>query len=548
MSTYQIGNYQETYSSFRLKRPERYNWAFDVFDRWASNPDKMAMLWVSDKEESRKVTFRELSETSIRLANAFAGLGMEPGDRVFVMLPRVVEWWETLLAGIRACLVTVPGTTLLTPKDIMYRLNACGARVVITDADNVDKIEAVRQECPDLKHLIVVGESVGWHSYGDLLNRSSPRMQHPQNASTDSLMIYFTSGTTGHPKMVLHDHASYPLAHIITGKFWLDNRPTDLHWTLSDTGWAQAAWTCFFAPWNMGAGLFIWDHRGRFDPERTLGMLHQHPITTFFAPTTAYRMLVQQDLKRQPAKALRHCLGAGEAVNPEVIASWQEGTGHHIWEGYGQTETVLCVATFPGMEYRPGSMGVAAPGFHMGLVDNLGNLVAPGEEGEIAIRLLPERPLGLFCEYFQNPEANDRCFVEEWYYTGDRAIQDMDGYFYFVSRTDDVINTSAYRVGPFEVESALLEHESVAEVAVVGSPDELRGEIIKAYVVVTQESHPSEELVHDLQAHVRRVTAPYKYPREVEFVDELPKTISGKIRRNELRSRELARKGDLSCS
>jgi acetyl-CoA synthetase/medium-chain acyl-CoA synthetase len=356
-------------------------------------------------------------------------------------------------------------------------------------------------------------------------------------------MIYFTSGTTGYPKMVLHDHVSYPLGHVITGKFWLDNRPTDLHWTLSDTGWAQAAWTCFFAPWNMGAAVFIWDQRGKFDPGGTLRMLETYPITTFFAPPTAYRMLVLENLARVRPKALRHCVGAGEPLNPEVIDAWREGTGHHIWEGYGQTETVLCIATFPGMRYKPGSMGVPAPGFRIAVVDEAGNELAPGMEGEIAIRTAPERPVGLFVEYWRNPEATRKCFRNGWYFTGDRATRDEDGYFWFVGRADDVIISASYRIGPFEVESALVEHPAVAEAAVVGSPDEVRGEIVKAFVVLAPGFSPSDGLIRELQDHVRRVTAPYKYPREIEFVDDLPKTISGKIRRNELRQRELERKG-----
>ncbi len=535
---YQIGNYAETYSNFRLVAPERYNWTYDVFDRWAEDPDKLALFWVGASGE-REVTFRELSERSQRVANALIGLGSQPGDRVFVMLPRIVEWWEILLGSIRAGTVSIPGTTLLTSKDIAYRLNAASVKIAITDADNIDKLEAVREECPDLEHIIVVGETPGVLSYEDLLRSSSPRLDHPRNLATDPLMIYFTSGTTGYPKMVLNDHVTYPLAHIITGKYWLDNRPTDLHWTLSDTGWAQAAWTCFFAPWNMGAALFIWDHRGKFDCEGTLQVLQRYPITTFFAPTTAYRMLILEDLKNFQSETLRLSLGAGEAVNPEVIDAWREGTGHHIWEGYGQTETVLCVATFPGMHYKPGSMGVAAPGFKMGVVDAEGNELAVDEEGEIAIRVRPERPVGLFREYYRNPEATAGCFVGDWYLTGDRARRDQDGYFYFVSRSDDLINTAAYRVGPFEVESALIEHPAVAEVAVVGSPDQLRGEIIKAFIVLSADYAASDDLVKQLQKHVIRVTAPYKYPREVEFLDELPKTISGKIRRNVLRQREV---------
>ncbi len=539
---YQIGDYAETCRTFRLEAPERYNWAYEVFDRWGEDPQKLAMLWVGADGRSRQVTFRQFGERSRRVANALAGLGVAPGERVFLMLPRLVEWWELILGCIRGRFVSVPGTTLLTPKDIIYRINTSGAAVAVTNAENVEKIEAARAECPTLRHLIVVGSAPGWRSYEDVLRAASPTLAHPHNLSSDPLMIYFTSGTTGHPKMVLHTHASYPIGHIITGKFWLDNRPTDLHWTLSDTGWAQAAWTCLFAPWNMGAALFIWDQRGKFDPQGTMRMLEQYPITTFFAPPTAARMLVLEDLRRYRPKALRLCVGAGEPVNPEVIEAWRQGTGHHIWEAYGQTETVLCVATFPGMRYKAGSMGVVAPGFRVGVVDEAGNELPPGQEGEIAIAVRPERPLGLFPGYWQNPEANAKCFRGDWYFTGDRARRDEEGYFWFIGRADDVIISASYRIGPFEVESALLEHPAVAEAAVVASPDEMRGEIVKAFVTLAPGHRPSDALAAELQEHVRKVTAPYKYPREIEFLDDLPKTISGKIRRTELRQRELERK------
>ncbi|HYB74323.1 MAG TPA: AMP-binding protein [Candidatus Sulfotelmatobacter sp.] len=540
---YQVGDVTETCRTFRLDVPERYNWAYDVFDGWGRDPRKAAMLWVGAGGAPREVTFRELGERSRRVANALAGLGATPGDRVFIMLPRLVEWWELILGCIRARLVSVPGTTLLTPKDIAYRINTSAATIAVTDAEGVEKVEAARADCPGLRHLMVVGSAPGWRGYEDLLRSASATLAHPQNPSGAPLMIYFTSGTTGYPKMVLHTHASYPIGHLITGKLWLDNRPTDLHWTLSDTGWAQAAWTCLFGPWNMGATLFIWDQRGKFEPAGTLRMLETYPITTFFAPPTAYRMLVLEDLKRCRPKALRHCVGAGEPVNPEVIDAWRDGMGHQIWEGYGQTETVLCVATFPGMRYKPGSMGVGAPGFHMAVVDEQGHELPPGREGEVGIRVRPERPVGLFPGYWQNPEANARCFRGDWYYTGDRASRDEDGYFWFIGRADDVIISASYRIGPFEVESALLEHPAVAEAAVVGSPDEMRGEIVKAFVVLAPGHRPSDALAAELQEHVRRVTAPYKYPREVEFLADLPKTISGKIRRTELRARELERKG-----
>ena len=543
---YLIGDYHETYRSFKLTVPERYNWAYEVFDQWGQDPSKVAMVWVGNDGKSREVTFRRFSERSQRAANVLTGLGLEPGDHAFIMLPRIVEWWELILGCIRARVVSVPGTTLLTSKDLSYRINFAGVKVAITDTENLEKFEAVRDECPTLEKIVVVGDAPGLDSYEDLLKSASPTLPNPNNLSSDPLMGYFTSGTTGYPKMVMNTHASYPIRHIVTGKFWLDHRPTDLHWTLSDTGWAQAAWTCLFAPWNMGAALFIWDTRDRFDSQATLRMFETYPITTFFSPPTAYHMMVQEDLGRFKPMALRHCLGAGEAVNPDLIDAWPEGTGHHIWEGYGQTETTLCVATFPGMAAKPGSMGVVAPGFEMAFVDESGNELPSGDEGEVAIRVRPERPVGLFDGYWNNPEANANSFRGDWYFTGDRASQDDDGYFWFVGRADDVIISASYRIGPFEVESALADHEAVAETAVVASPDRVRGNIVKAFVVLAPGHQPSDELVKDIQAHVRRVTAPYKYPREIEFIDELPKTISGKIRRTELRDREIEKKAGAS--
>ena len=539
---YQIGDYYETYRTFKLDVPERYNWAYEVFDAWGQDSSKVAMVWVGHAGDTKEVTFRHLSERSKRVANALIGLGAQPGDRVFVMLPRIIEWWELILGCMRSRTISVPGTTMLTSKDIAYRINISEVKIAVVDSDNIEKIQAIRKECPTLEKVIIVGNAEGAISYEDILQKSSPKLPNPNNFSNDPMMLYFTSGTTGHPKMVLNTHASYPLAHIITGKFWLDNRPSDLHWTIADTGWAQAAWTCFFAPWTMGAAIFIWDNRGKFDPAGTLHMLEKYPITTFFAPHTVYRMLLtDKKLNGIRPKALRHCVGAGEAVNPDLIDVWKENTGTHIWEGYGQTETVLCIATFPGMRPKPGSMGVAAPGFNVAVVDEKGVEVSDGQEGEIAIRVCPDRPVGLFSEYWRDPDANAKAFQGDWYRTGDTAYRDADGYFWFVGRDDDVINSAAYRIGPFEVESALSEHDAVAESAVVASPDELRGHIVKAFVVLNAGYKPTDSLINELQEHVKEVTAPYKYPRIVEFVHALPKTISGKIRRIELRNRELGK-------
>ncbi|MBM3220820.1 MAG: AMP-binding protein [Candidatus Rokubacteria bacterium] len=541
----QMRDYATTMREFRLAVPPRFNWAYDTFDAWARDPAKLALLWVSPDGQPRHFTFAEMGERSRRFANVLAGLGVAPGERVFIMLPRVWQFWEMVLGSIRARAVSMPGTTLLTTKDIQYRLTVSDASVVITDEENAPKIDHVLAECPSVKHRIVLGRAGGgWLAYERLMARASASLAHPGNASSDPMMIYFTSGTTGYPKMVLHTHASYPIGHVITGSFWLTNTPADLHWTISDTGWAQVAWTHFFGPWNMGAAIFVWDARGKkFEPAQTLEMLERFPITTFFAPPTAYRMFVQEPLKRYAFRTLRHCMGAGEAVNPEVIDAWREGTGHHIYEAYGQTETVLLAATYPVIRWKPGSMGLTAPGHTLGIIDDDGHELPRGTEGEIAVRVRPERPVGLFREYWRNPEATERCHRGDWYATGDRATMDDDGYLWFIGRADDVINSASYRIGPFEVESALVEHAAVAEAAVIGKADPLRGEIVKAFVVLAPGHAGSATLVAELQEHVKTVTAPYKYPREIEFVTDLPKTISGKIRRTELRDMERRRSG-----
>jgi acetyl-CoA synthetase len=355
--------------------------------------------------------------------------------------------------------------------------------------------------------------------------------------ATDPMLIYFTSGTTGEPKMVLHNH-SYPLGHLVTATLWQDVGKTDVHFTSSDTGWAKCAWGKIFGQWIAGACIFVYDARGKFKATELLPLLEKYEITTFCVPPTIYRMLILADLEKFDLRELRRCTSAGEPLNPEVVRVWMEGTGRTISEGYGQTETVCCIGTFRGMETRPGSMGRPAPGWHIELHDDEGRPVEQGEEGRIAIKIDP-RPVGLFVEYMNSPEANAASFVNGFYYTGDKATMDADGYFWFVGRNDDIIKSSGYRIGPFEVESALLEHPAVQESAVVGSPDLIRGVIVKAFIVLKPGYQPSESLIRDIQSHVRKSTAPYKYPRAVEFVPELPKTLSGKIRRNELRQREL---------
>jgi acetyl-CoA synthetase/medium-chain acyl-CoA synthetase len=529
-------DYDAAHREFRLDVPEKYNWTEAVLDRLARAPSRRAMLWVGPDGAERTVTFAEFADASRRFANVLGGLGVNRGESLFVMLPRVVEWWEVVLGSLRAGAIWLPGTTLLTAKDLEYRLNACHAVVAVTDVENAPKFEEVRASCPGLRHLIVVGGE-----YDRMMESASADFASVATHSDEPAMAFFTSGTTGHPKMVLHTHASYPIAHEITGRFYLDNDAEDLHWTVSDTGWAQCAWTNLFAPWNRAAAIFIQDARGRFDAKSTLSALERYPITTFFAPPTAYRMLVQEDLAAVRPKALRHTLGAGEPLNPEVITRWRDGMGLTIYDGYGQTETVLVTAMFPCLELRPGSMGKAAPGYDVAVVDPEGVAVATGEEGVLGIRVRPERPVGLFAGYWHNPDASARCMAGDFYLTGDRVRMDEEGYLWFVGRDDDVIISAGYRIGPFEVESALVEHPAVVEAAAIGVADPVRGQVVKAFVVLALGKEGSPELARELMDHVGRVTAPYKHPRHVEFVSELPKTISGKIRRAELRQREAQR-------
>jgi len=538
MQRHNLADYEETVRTFRLEVPERFNFARDVVGRWARDPDKLAMLWLGEDGVERRITFRAFDERSDRVAAALQRLGVQPGDRVMVQLPRVPEWWEVLLGCFKAGAVAVPGTVLLTPKDIHYRTTMAEGVAYVTDAEGAAKVDQVRAECPSLRVLIQVGgePGQGWRAYEDeLAAAGGPRPV--ETASADPALIYFTSGTVGNPKMVLHTHASYPIGHVITGRFWLDLRPDDLHFNLAETGWAKAAWSSLFGPWNMGAALFVEDARGRFNAAQTLDVLERYPITTFCAPPTAYRMLVLEDLSRRRFPSLRWCVGAGEPLNPEVIESWQRATGLVIRDGYGQTETVLLCGNFPTLEVRPGSMGRPSPGFTVAVIDEEGQPLPPSAEGDIAVRMRPERPVGLFREYWRNPAATAACQRGDWYVTGDRAVVDEDGYLWFVGRADDVIISAGYRIGPFEVESALVEHPAVAEAAVVGKADPVRGTIVKAFVVLAPGQVGSEALTRELQEHVRRVTAPYKYPREIEYVGELPKTISGKIRRVELRAR-----------
>ena len=541
-------DYEAECRNFHLDVPEHFNFASDVIGKWASDPNKLAMLWLGQNGEERQLTYTYFAEQSSRAANAFIQLGIKKGDRVMVMLPRLPEWWETVLGLMKFGAVPIPCTTLLTAKDIQFRAEVAEVQGFITDDEGARKFDQVRKDCPTIKYAILVNDQPldGWVDFHAISAAASPEYIGHKTRSDDPCLVYFTSGTVGYPKMVLHTQASYPIGHTITGKYWLDLHEDDLHWNLSEMGWAKAAWSNLFGPWIMGAAMFMQDARGKFNAQETLELLHNYPISTLCAPPTAYRMLVLDEpmayLKANPPMALRHCVGAGEPLNPEVIKVWQETTGMTIRDGYGQTETVLICANFPPLTVKPGSMGKPSPGFDLSIIDHDGTELPPNKEGDIAIRIKPQRPTWMFKEYWRNPDATQACIRGDWYITGDRAYKDEDGYFWFVGRADDVIISAGYRIGPFEVESALKEHPAVAESAVVASPDEMRGEIVKAFVILAPGYQPSAQLATELQDHVKRVTAPYKYPREIEFVESLPKTISGKIRRVELREMERQRK------
>ena len=518
-----------------MKAPEYFNFCREVVERWArERPNALALWSVGEDGGERKFSFGQIADEGRRAAHLFHTLGIKPSDRVLVILPRVPQWWIAMLGLIRLGAVPIPGTPMLTSSDLRYRIETAEASGIITDADGAAKVEnfgGVR--------LIVEGQRPGWTNFDEGVRDASAAFEPELTRSDDPGILYFTSGTTGLPKMVLHTQASYGLAHRLTGELWLDLKPNDVHWNLSDTGWGKAAWSSFFGPWHMGACVFSVDARGKFNASAALRTLAQYSITTWCAPPTALRLMVGEDLSAYRFPKLRHCVSAGEPVNPEIISEWRTAPGLTIYEGYGQTETVILIANFRCMrrEVRVGSMGQPTPGYELALLDRELNEVPNGEEGEIAIRVKPHRPLALFREYWRNPEENAARFRGDWYLTGDTARRDVDGYYWFVGRADDVIKSAGYRIGPFEVESALIEHPAVIEAAVVGKADEVRCQIVKAYVVLRKGHAPSESLKAELQEHCKRVTAPYKYPREIEFVTELPKTISGKIRRIDLRER-----------
>ncbi len=535
---FDLPNHETARRGFKLAIPEFYNFGFDCIDRRARDADKAAFLYIDANSGAEKLfRFSDLARASNRFANVLRGLGARKGDFALSMIPRIPAWYETLIGCIKTGVVAMPGTNLLQPKDIEYRLNKSRARFAIVTADHAAKVEAVRSKCTHLEHCIVIGAPrEGWVHYERAVAQASDRLAGGERTRADEMMLaYFTSGTTAFPKMVPRAH-SYAIAHAITARYWQDLRPTDLHWTLSDTGWAKAAWGMIFGQWQIGATILLYNAAPGFDADAHLKLLARHKVTTFCAPPTVYRAFAQLDLRQYDFSSLRHSVSAGEPLNPEVIRVWKDATGTVVHDGYGQTETICVAANVPGMAIRPGSMGLPSPGLTVEVIDEEGRVRPTGEIGHIGIKLTDPWPPGLFTGYFEDDEANARCFRNGWYYTGDTATRDADGYLWFVGRADDIISSAAYRISPFEVESALIEHPAVAESAVVGKKDALRGEIVKAYVVLAKGFEPTDALRKELQDFVKSTTAPYKYPREIEFREALPKTVSGKIRRVELRA------------
>jgi acetyl-CoA synthetase len=545
-------DFEDFKANYELLIPENFNFAYDVVDEWAAQqPDKQAMLWTNDKGESRSFTFAEIKKYSDKTASFLQSQGIGKGDVVMCILKRRFEFWFTIIALHKLGAVIVPATHLLTKKDLIYRNNAADIKAIVAVGEEgvIKYINDSMDESPTLKLRISIGPIVpeGWLDFHQGINNAADFKAEKRvvdgkdyhvTDNSDPLIISFTSGTTGNPKMVLLDHL-YPLGHIITAKYWHNLHEKSLHLTISDTGWLKSMWGKLYGQWIAGASVFVYDHE-KFTPVDMLAMIEKHRITSLCAPPTVFRFLIREDISCYDLSSLEYCTIAGEALNPKVYEQFLKMTGVQLKEGYGQSETTLAIFTSPWTKPKPGSMGIPSPHYDIDLITPEGESALPDEQGEIVIRTDKKIPAGLFKGYYRNKRLTDDAWYDDVYHTGDVATRDEDGYFWFVGRTDDVIKSSGYRIGPFEVESALMTHPAVVECAITGVPDEIRGQVVKATIILAGEykDKAGEELIREIQDHVKQVTAPYKYPRIIEFVNELPKTISGKIRRTEIREKD----------
>ncbi len=539
-----FNSYEEFYENFKINIPGDFNFAYDVVDEIAkSTPDRIAMVWCDDKGAEAIYTFSQMKYYSDKAANFFKNLGIRKGDPVMLILKRRYEFWFCLLGLHKLGAICIPATHLLTPKDIVYRCNAADIKMIVSVTDDIviSHVEQALPKSPSLVLKALVGECrPGWLDFTDELEKASDQFVRPTGdaatVNSDILLLYFTSGTTGMPKMVQHNF-TYPLGHILTAKYWQHVSDGGLHLTVADTGWAKAMWGKIYGQWISGAAVFVYDY-DKFIPKNLLDVIVKHKVTSFCAPPTIYRFFIKEDLTKFDLSSLKHCAIAGEPLNPEVYNQFLAATGMKLMEGYGQTELTVTVATYSWMEPKPGSMGKPAPGYDIDLLDDNGDSCDVGVEGQLVIHTDKRKPFGMFDGYYRDSELTHKVWHDGIYYTGDMAWRDEDGYYWFVGRADDLIKSSGYRIGPFEVESALVEHPAVLECAITAVPDPDRGQVVKATIVLAKNYVASDSLVKELQDHVKKVTAPYKYPRIIEFVSELPKTISGKIRRVEIREND----------
>ena len=527
--------------------PENFNFAYDVMDVWAEEkPDGLAILWTNDQGEEIRTTFAELKEQTDQAASYLMSLGIGKNDPVMLILKRRYEWWVIMLALCKIGAIVIPATHMLTKKDIIYRNTRASVKAIICvdDAYVTSQIQLAMPESPTVKAYITVtdhGKPIpegfnDWQSEW----QQAPKFVRPAfvNENDDTMLMYFTSGTSGEPKMVAHDYL-YAMGHLSTGVFWHNLHEGSLHLTVADTGWGKAVWGKFYGQWFAGATVFVFDHE-KFNADTLLRQIEKYKVTSFCAPPTIYRFMIREDLSKYDLSSLEYCCTAGEALNPAVFDKLKEKIGLNIMEGFGQTETTMTLGTFPWMTPKPGSMGIPNAQYDIDLIRADGTSCEDGEKGEIVVRVGDRKPIGLFKYYYRDEGLTREAWHDGLYHTGDMAWRDEDGYYWFEGRIDDVIKSSGYRIGPFEVESALMTHPAVVECAITGVPDDIRGMVVKATVVLGKEwkDKAGEDLVKELQQHVKKVTAPYKYPRIVEFVDELPKTISGKIRRVEIRQKD----------